>query len=260
MANPTSIVPITKTPYGLDDKFYLPYPTNTTTTFVPGELVGLDPATGYGDHFDNTKKMVFWGLFAGPRLVITSGLDPSPILLPVTRPRYFSFPLQTGTLTRANVMGQTAYAYDSGYVVTTITTYGNVVGQVVDVLTSNPEDLTGASNVVIQPAYPNNFSPEDATTVAATGTVIGNAATLLSTINVVTGSDNAKGVQLPVAYVGRKVVVLNTGTANTTIKVWPQANSAIDGAGTNNAVTVTAIKGTTFYAANATQWYSVAGA
>lgn len=261
MANPTSIVQIVQTPYGLDDKFYLPFPTNTTTTFVPGELIGLDPATGYGDHFDDTKKMIFWGVFAAPTLVLTSGRDPAPILLTVRRPRYFSYPFQSGTLARSAVAGQVAYAYDSGTITTSKTTYGNVVGQIVDVLTANPEDLTGAASAVLAPAYPDLFSPEDVTNVAATGTVISNAAALISTINIVTAADNAKGVQLPAAIPGRKVTVINAGGGtNTVLKVWPIANSAIDGAGTNNNVTITGVKGTTFYASNTTQWYSLVGA
>lgn len=262
MANPNSIVAVTQLPYGLDDKFYLPYPTNTTTTFVPGELVGMDPATGYGDHFDDTKKMLFWGVFAGPTLVLTSGRDPAPILLPCRRPRYFSYPLaSSGTLARSAVAGQVAYAYDSGTVTLSKTTYGNVVGQVVDVLTANPEDLTAINSVVLSPAYPDLFAPDDVSNVAATGTTIANAAALISTINIVTAADNAKGVQLPAAIPGRKVTVINAGGGtNTVLKVWPIANSAIDGAGTNNNVTITGVKGTTFYASNTTQWYSIVGA
>ncbi len=76
-------------------------------------------------------------------------------------------------------------------------------------------------------------------TLAANGGNIATAAALTAGVTVVSGTDNAKGVQLPSCAAGVRCVVINQNT-DKTLKVYPPTGKAIGAAGANNAVTVVA--------------------
>jgi hypothetical protein len=104
-----------------------------------------------------------------------------------------------------------------------------------------------------------------AAAVTAAGDAITNAANLSYGMNVVTASDNAKGVILPVATANGIVEILQTVNAKSLL-VYRQVNSTIAGLAANAALSTgvcntAATAGTTqnvhfkFIATNATQWY-----
>ena len=89
--------------------------------------------------------------------------------------------------------------------------------------------------------------------LAGTGTVITNAAAITNRVTIVSGADNAVGVQLPAPTAGDLYIVYSSVAANG-LKVYPQVNSTIND-GTANAAYV--MEGKTmhlFLAANATNW------
>lgn len=102
--------------------------------------------------------------------------------------------------------------------------------------------------------------------VTAAGSVIGNAGNLSYGMNIVTGTDNATGVILPVAVANGCVELLQTVNGKQ-LFVYPQVNSSIAGLTANVALNTgvantAATAGTTqnvyfkFVATNTTQWYA----
>ncbi len=91
-------------------------------------------------------------------------------------------------------------------------------------------------------------------TVAAAGSVIGDAAPLSEGFTVVTGADGTKGVLLPVAYAGAVVHIKNN--TNAVLKVWPQTGAAINALSASAAMSIAAFTFPTFRASSATQWFS----
>lgn len=90
--------------------------------------------------------------------------------------------------------------------------------------------------------------------VTAAGTNQGNATALTSDYSVITTVASGTGVILPVATVGRRIIVANKG-ANT-VNIYPAIGGAIDGLATNAAIALPAAGVMTFNAASTTQWYS----
>lgn len=60
-------------------------------------------------------------------------------------------------------------------------------------------------------------------TIAAAGSVLGDATAIGASMVMVTAADGTKGVRLPSAQVGDEVWVFNN--AGSTLKVWPQSAS-----------------------------------
>lgn len=151
--NPTTKVPSEIRPYGMDAALYLNYPSGVSDTFVNGEMVGVNPATGYGAHCDDTQPMRFMGLFSEPTKIIVANYAPLPILLMVNRPRFFSMPLASGTQSRGYQMGAPVFAVDSGHVQIGAAglNYGNQVGYFFDIQQTAPENSTGATAIWISP-------------------------------------------------------------------------------------------------------------
>jgi len=139
MANPTSQVPSTAQEYE-DTKGIWPIIASTATTYQTGEMVGVDPATGYADHFDDTKAMKFLGLFDGLHQVQDS-TSPLPAYIRYNRPYRFSMPLASGTATRAGDITSNIYAKDSGHVAKSGTSNSNLAGTIVDIVGVTPEDI-----------------------------------------------------------------------------------------------------------------------
>lgn len=91
-------------------------------------------------------------------------------------------------------------------------------------------------------------------TLAATGTVIGDAALLTVPVQSITGADAAKGVKLPAAPVaGQTISVYNT--ANAVLKVWPgEAGDQINAKGAGINIAVPAYGSLNCAAISAAQW------
>jgi hypothetical protein len=91
--------------------------------------------------------------------------------------------------------------------------------------------------------------------VAAAGSVQGDAAALSEGLSVVTGANGTLGVRLPTAVAGAIVII--KGTTAGVLKVWPATGAAINALGSNNSMSfasgaVPAI----IIATSSTQWYT----
>ncbi len=95
-----------------------------------------------------------------------------------------------------------------------------------------------------------------ANTLAATGTVIGNAAAVVATVTDVTGADNTVGVVLPATVAG-KVYILYSSTATSGLMVYPPVNSAINGGTANAAIVLEGKTLALFVATNSSNWASM---
>lgn len=91
-------------------------------------------------------------------------------------------------------------------------------------------------------------------TVAAAGTVQGDAAAITTGFTLVTGSTNA-GVQLPAAAAGIICIIKNNVGGN--MKVWPATGDAINAIAANSALTMATLTSAVFVAYDATTWYTV---
>lgn len=92
-------------------------------------------------------------------------------------------------------------------------------------------------------------------TVAATGSTQGDAAALTAEINKITASDATKGVVLPTAVAGMKIIVVNTVAA--ILKVYGATGAAINGGSANAALSQAASTAAMYVAYDSTNWYTV---
>lgn len=102
---------------------------------------------------------------------------------------------------------------------------------------------------------PEGMSKKTVATIAATGTVQGDAAPLTAGINVVTGADAAKGVILPAIdadRIGAELVIINSAAA--VLKVYPEVGGTIDAVAANGNVSVIASANAYFFATAAKTW------
>jgi len=107
------------------------------TTYYKGAMIGVTEA-GYLSKFDDTAAMLFVGIVRGdcgnPAIPAgTQGTD--PLLLDYQRPQCIELAISSVAVTD---IGKTVYALDdqTGTLNYAATTYANVVGQVVDVVSS----------------------------------------------------------------------------------------------------------------------------
>lgn len=91
-------------------------------------------------------------------------------------------------------------------------------------------------------------------TVAAAGTIQGDAAAIVEGFTLVTGSTNA-GVKLPAAVAGMQVIIKNNVGGN--MKVWPNTSDAINAITADSAYTMATLTSAIFIALDATTWYTV---
>lgn len=91
-------------------------------------------------------------------------------------------------------------------------------------------------------------------TVAAAGTVQGDAAAITEGFTLVTGSTNA-GVKLPSAVAGMVVIIKNNVGGN--MKIWPNTSDAINAITADAAFTVATLTTCMLVAYDATTWYSL---
>jgi hypothetical protein len=114
------------------------------------------------------------------------------------------------------------------------------------VMTAAAQTIAGAKTFSTMPIIP-------VATVAATGTVQGDAAAITTGFTLVTGADDAKGVLLPAAAAGLVCIIKVADGAD--LKVWPATGDAINAIAVNSAMTVVddvcfmliALDGTTWY-------------
>lgn len=92
-------------------------------------------------------------------------------------------------------------------------------------------------------------------TVAATGSVITNAAAITADFTLVSAGDATTGVILPVATAARQLMVKNN--ANAVLKVYPQVNSTINALSANSSISMAAFTCAIFKAYNTTAWYTL---
>ena len=92
-------------------------------------------------------------------------------------------------------------------------------------------------------------------TVAATGTVQGDAASIAVGFTLVTGADAAKGVKLPAAAAGKICYVKNNAAA--ILKVWPDTGDAINAIAANSNIAMASLTAAVYYAYDATTWYTI---
>ncbi len=94
------------------------------------------------------------------------------------------------------------------------------------------------------------------TTTTAAGGNIATAAALSEGVNLIAGSDNSKGVQLPSCVNGKQCMVINLVT-DKTLKIYPPTGKQVNNAGANNAITVAANTVGIFWSEGANAWYGL---
>ena len=113
-------------------------------------------------------------------------------------------------------------------------------------------DVTIADNLVT--VATGTKVVEATETLAATGSVQGDAALITEQTVFVTGSDATKGVILPATPdVGVRYTIINTPGA--VLKLYPGSGDAIDNLGTNAAASLAANSVTDCYAISTSAWY-----
>ena len=144
----------------------------------------------------------------------------------------FDFPKATGD--GGLTVGALTY-WDATNVVATSTASGNAYLGKVEIGTTTETTVRVQCETMANASGSIGFGGVPVAALAATGTVIGNAAAITTTgIVYVTGSNNAAGVQLPAAVAGKVVRVINS-VATATMVVYPTASSQINAKGLNNA-------------------------
>lgn len=93
-------------------------------------------------------------------------------------------------------------------------------------------------------------------TVAATGSVQGDAAAIGEGFTLVTGADATKGALLPSAVAGMCCIVKNSDAANAVLKIWPASGDAVNALSANAAFSIAAKTSVVLIALDATTWYS----
>lgn len=92
-------------------------------------------------------------------------------------------------------------------------------------------------------------------TVAAAGSVQGDATQLIEGFNLVTAADATKGVLLPAATPGAEVIVKNGAAA--VLKIWPASGDQVNAVSVDAAFSIAASTSVLLIAYNTTTWYSV---
>ena len=96
----------------------------------------------------------------------------------------------------------------------------------------------------------------DVGTLAAAGTVIGNAAALTHAFTQVTGANDSAGVILPTAVAGKKMSVYSSQATNG-LKIYPPVNGTINDGTANTAIVIEGKTRADFFANNAVNWTAI---
>jgi hypothetical protein len=116
------------------------------------------------------------------------------------------------------------------------------------VMTAAAQTIAGAKTFSTMPIIPT-------ATVAATGTVQGDAAAITTGFTLVTGADDAKGVLLPTAAAGL-ICIIKVGPG-ADLKVWPNTSDTINKGAADAAITVVDDVCFALIAYDATDWYTL---
>jgi len=108
--------------------------------------------------------------------------------------------------------------------------------------------ITGAKIFGTMPRIPS-------ATVAAAGSVQGDAAAIVTGFTLVTAANGTKGVVLPTAVAGLVAIVKNGAAA--VLKVYPAASDAINGLSANASLDMADNTSALLVAYDATTWYTV---
>lgn len=94
-------------------------------------------------------------------------------------------------------------------------------------------------------------------TVAAAGSVQGDAGACVAGFTHATGADATKGVRLPAAAAGVICIIKNSDAANAILKIWPASGDAINAITADAAFSIAAKTSVMLIALDATTWYSL---
>lgn len=104
---------------------------------------------------------------------------------------------------------------------------------------------------------PKNHTPRIRTAIInANGGNIATAGQLIEGLNIVAGSDNSKGVQLPSCVDGAMCIVVNQVT-DKTVQLYPPTGKQVNGAGANNAVAMAANTIDILVSEGTNAWYGI---
>jgi hypothetical protein len=92
--------------------------------------------------------------------------------------------------------------------------------------------------------------------LAAAGSVIGNAGAIVDMVTTVTGADDTKGVVLPTPTAGQ-VAVIYSSTATSGLKVYPHVGGTINDGSANAAVVLEGKSMGLFIATSTTNWGAI---
>ncbi|HOJ76443.1 MAG TPA: hypothetical protein PLQ89_21690 [Phycisphaerae bacterium] len=158
-------------------------------------------------------------------------------------------------LTFASVANNKAPVYATEDQTLSLTPNGSFVGYQVDVPAAN-QIVLRIDTGLAQPQTVAGHQLVSVASVAAAGADQAGAAALTADINVVTAADDAKGVKLPVAVPGMRIVIKNT-VANKILKIYPATGGAINALAANASLNIAAATSCMLVATSATQWYSL---
>lgn len=155
---------------------------------------------------------------------------------------------------QAWAQGDRIYWDNSNKRCTTVSADGPLIG-VATQAAANPSStgrvrLDGASHQL--GALGGSIIPS--ATVAAAGSIQGDAAAIATGFTLVSAADATKGVILPTAAAG-KVCIIKNG-ANAVLKVWPAVGDAINALAGDGAMSIAAYTSAVFTAYDATTWYT----
>lgn len=102
---------------------------------------------------------------------------------------------------------------------------------------------------------PGPYDSGDVGTLAAAGSVQGDAAAIVKKVTFVTASDGTKGVVLPAASAGLVYEVYNTVAAN--LKIYPASGDDINDGTTNAAISIDDKTFARFVAVDSTTWAAI---
>jgi hypothetical protein len=93
----------------------------------------------------------------------------------------------------------------------------------------------------------------------AVGSSISDAAVLNTNVvcTLVTGGNNAVGVQLPTSAAGKILLLKNADASNGILKVYPQVNSTINALSANTSLDMAAKTSAVFFGTSATNWVTI---
>jgi len=116
--------------------------------------------------------------------------------------------------------------------------------------TDAAQSFTGVQTFLSMPVIPR-------ATVAATGSVLADAAQLTAGFTSVTAADGTKGVKLPATPVAGTVCIVKSVTGGSILKVWPDAAATINAIAANGAISMASLTSAIFVADSTTQWYTL---